>query len=277
MDLIGRVFARFLQEKTGQDVVVVNKPGAQTLVGTRFVAMAPPNGYTLLFATSITNFPVFIKNPGIDVAKDLDFISLVLQAPQIVTVPTSSPDKSVADLMARSKTRPDSFFYASYGQSIWLMSEMFNRAAGISAKILRFNGGAEATLAIERGEADYFLSSLGTIRAAHDAGRMRMLAVTSRARNANLPDVPALPEVGVDTEDLQIWMGLFAPRGTPRPVIDRLNGIVADFTKEKSAADFMRNFGFEPKATTPEQFRDMFVREEAAFVKVGRELGIQPE
>ena len=277
LDLIGRLFAKFLSEKLSRDVIVQNKPGAQTLLGAKFVAMAPPKGHVLLFATSITNFPVFIKNPGMEVAKDLEFISLVLQAPQIVTVAASSPDKTVADLVARAKTKGGNFFYASYGQSIWLMTEMFNKAARIDAKILRFNGGAEAALAIERGEADYFLSSVGTIRPALDAGRMRMLAVTSRGRNPNLPSVPSLPEAGVNTEDMQIWMGLFAPKGTPRPIIDKLNGVVVEFTKQKEPADFMRSLGFEPTSTTPEQFRDLFVREEAAFVKIGKELGIQPE
>ena len=277
MDVVGRLFARFLQDRLGRDVVVVNKPGAQTLVGAKFVAMAPPSGNVLLFATSITNFPVFVKNPGMEVARDLEFISLILQAPQIVTVASASPDKSVADLVARARTRPGNFFYASYGQSIWLMTETFNRAAGIDAKILRFNGGAEAALAIERGEADYFLSSLGTIRPAFEAGRMRMLAVTSRERNHNLPNVPSLPEAGVNTEDLRVWMGLFAPHGTPRPIIDRLNRIAAEFTHDAASATFMRSLGFEPTSTTPEEFRDLFIREENTFVKIGKELGIQPE
>ena len=86
-----------------------------------------------------------------------------------------------------------------------------------------------------------------------------------------------MPEAGVNTEDMQIWMGLFAPKGTPRPIIDKLNGVVVEFTKQKEPADFMRSLGFEPTSTTPEQFRDLFVREEAAFVKIGKELGIQPE
>jgi tripartite-type tricarboxylate transporter receptor subunit TctC len=277
MDITGRLFAKFLQEQIGRDVIVLNKPGAQTLIGAKFVALAPPKGHVLLFSTNITNFPVFIKNPGIDVSKDMEFISIVLRAPQIITVPTSAPDKTIADLVARSKTRPSDFFYASYGQAIWLITEQFNRAAGIQAKILRFNGGAEAALAIERGEADYFASSLATIRPALEGGKMRMLAVTSHARNPNIPDVPSLPEAGVNTEDLQIWMGVFAPKGTPRPIIDKLNKIAVDFTKDPTAAAFIRSQGFEPTSATPEQFREMFIREEQGFIKIGKDLGIQPE
>jgi tripartite-type tricarboxylate transporter receptor subunit TctC len=157
------------------------------------------------------------------------------------------------------------------------MTEIFNKAAGIDAKNLRFNGGAEAALAIERGEADYFLSSVGTLRPALQDKRVRMLAVTSRERNPNLPDVPSLLEAGVDTEDLQIWMGLFAPKGTPRPIIDTLNKLVVAFTKDPDSAAFLRKQGFEPTSTTPEQFRELFLREQKAYVQVGKDLGIKPE
>jgi len=277
-DIVARYFARFLQDRSGQTVIVENKPGAQTLIGARAVASARPDGYTILFIpSSISAYPVFNKEPGIDVSKDLSFISMVIRAPQIFVVGAASPYGSVADVVAASKANPDKLNYVTYGQSIWLQTEMVNRAAGIKATHVRYSSAADAAKAIVNRDADYFLASLGTIRPWINSKQMKMLAVTSHARNLNLPEVLSLPEVGVKTADLQIWMGVFAPKGTPRPIIDYLNKKIVEFTQDPQSAQQMRDAGFEPHANTPEEFREFFVQEEGSYVQVGKDLGIKPE
>jgi tripartite-type tricarboxylate transporter receptor subunit TctC len=277
LDVVARLFARYLQDHVRQTVVVENKAGAQTLIGTKYVAYAPPDGYTILFATSISAFPVFRKDPGVDVAADLSFVSIVMRAPEVIAVASSSPYRSIKDLVTVSTANPGSLNYTTYGQSIWLMSEIVNRAAGIKATNVRFSNAQEAAKAVVNGDADFLLASVSTLRPWLSKGQMRMLAVTSRDRNPNLPDVPSLREVGLEVDDLHIWMGVFVPKGTPPGIVEQLNQQVRGFVQDQASSQRMRDMGFEPYATSPDDFRTFFVREQQTYIEIGKELGIKPE
>jgi tripartite-type tricarboxylate transporter receptor subunit TctC len=276
-DLVARLLAAFLQTRLGQTFVVDNKPGAQNLVGTKYVALAPADGYTLLVAASISSFPVFNKDPGFEVAKDLAFISPIMRAPEVLAVNAARPYHAVTDLSAVSQADPGKLNFTSYGLLLWLQTEMFNRAAFIKATHVAFSNAPEAAKAVASGDADFMLASLATVRSFVYRGELRLLTITANQRDPDIPDVPSLPEAGVKMDDLKVWIGVFAPRGTPQPIIDKLNAEVRAFVADTTTSAKLRAVGFTPFASSPEEFKLAFQVEEARMIAVGKELGIKPE
>jgi tripartite-type tricarboxylate transporter receptor subunit TctC len=276
-DLVARLLAAFLQARLGQTFVVDNKPGAQNLVGTKYVALAPGNGYTLLVSASISSFPVFNKDPGFEVAKDLAFISPIMRAPQVLAVNASRPYHAVADLAAISKADPGKLNFTSYGLLLWLQTEMFNRAASIKATHVPFSNAPEAAKAVASGDADYLLASLATVRSFVNRGELRLLTTTANERDPAIPGVPSLREAGVKMDDLTVWIGVFAPKATPRQIIDKLNAEVRAFVADPTNSAKLQAVGFTPFASSPEDFKLAFQTEEARMIAVGKELDIKPE
>jgi tripartite-type tricarboxylate transporter receptor subunit TctC len=275
-DLVARMLAAFLQNRLGQSFIVDNKPGAQNLVGAKYVALAPGDGYTLLVSASISSFPVFNKNPGFEVAKDLAFISPIMRAPQVLAVNAARPYHTVADLSAISRADPNKLNFTSYGLLLWLQTEMFNRAA-IKATHVAFSNAPEAAKAVASGDADFLLASLATLRSFLNRGELRPLTITANERDPEIPNVPSLREAGVKMDDLAVWIGVFAPRDTPRPIIEKLNAEVRAFVADATNSAKLRAVGFTPVASSPDEFRLAFQSEEARMIKVGKELGIKPE
>jgi tripartite-type tricarboxylate transporter receptor subunit TctC len=276
-DLVARMLAAFLQNRLGQPFVVDNKPGAQNLVGTKYVALAPSDGYTLLVSASISSFPVFNKNPGFEVAKDLAFISPIMRAPQVLAVNAARPYRTVADLSAISRADPGKLNFTSYGLLLWLQTEMFNRAAGIKATHVAFSNAPEAAKAVASGDADFLLASLATLRSFLNRGELRPLTITANERDPEIPDVPSLREAGVKMDNLTVWIGVFAPKDTPPPIVDKLNSEVRAFVADPTSSNKLKAVGFTPVASSPEEFKLAFQSEEARMIEVGKELGIKPE
>jgi tripartite-type tricarboxylate transporter receptor subunit TctC len=183
----------------------------------------------------------------------------------------------VADLSAISKTDPGKLNFTSYGFLLWLQTEMFNRAAGIKATHVPFSNAPEAAKAVASGDADFLLGSLATVRSFVQRGELRLLAITANERDPDIPDVPSLREAGVKMDDLMVWIGVFAPKGTPRPIIDKLNAEVRAFIADPTISAKLRAVGFTPFASSPEDFKLAFQTEEARMIGVGKELGIKPE
>jgi tripartite-type tricarboxylate transporter receptor subunit TctC len=276
-DLVARLLAAFLQARLGQTFVVDNKPGAQNLIGSKYVALAPGDGYTLLVSASISSFPVFNKDPGFEVAKDLAFISPIMRAPQVLAVNAARPYHSIADLSVISKADPGKLNFTSYGMLLWLQTEMFNRAASIKATHVPFSNAPEAAKAVASGDADYLLGSLATMRPFVNRGELRPLTITANERNPDSPDIPSLREAGVKMDDLTVWIGVFAPKSTPRTIIDKLNAEVRAFVADPTISAKLQAVGFTPFASSPEDFKLAFQTEEARMIEVGKELGIKPE
>ena len=154
---------------------------------------------------------------------------------------------------------------------------MFNRAAGIKATHVPFSNAPEAAKAVASGDADFLLGSLATVRSFVDRGELRLLAITANERDPDIPDVPSLREAGVQLDDLMVWIGVFAPKGTPRPIIDKLNAEVRAFVADPTISTKLRAVGFTPFASSPEDFKLAFQTEEARMIEVGKDLGIKPE
>jgi tripartite-type tricarboxylate transporter receptor subunit TctC len=200
-----------------------------------------------------------------------------MQAPQLFAVNADLPVKTVADLAEISRRDPAKLIFASYGRLLWLQTEILNRAIGVKATHVPMSSAPEAAQTVANGAAHYILGSMTPLKPFIDSGKIKVLAVTSNARDPNLPSAPSLKEAGIVMDDLTVWIALLAPKGTPKPIVDKLNGIVRDFTRDAEAATKMRAMGFEPTAASPEAFRAMFVKEQDAMVAIGKELGGQPE
>ncbi len=224
LDFIGRTLAQKMSESTGQTFVVENRPGGNGFIGADAVAKAPNDGYTLLFnASTFTTGPMVAKAPY-DVQKDFSPIVLVAQAPLAVSVNNDLPVKNITDLMAYAKANPGKLNFAigSTGSAGHLSTELLKRAAGADITIVPYKGTAPAFQDLVGGQIQGFVDPLLGAMNFHKGGKLRIIAITSKARVPNLPEVPTVGDT-VPGYEFYSWYGLWAPAGTPADVVAKLN------------------------------------------------------
>jgi tripartite-type tricarboxylate transporter receptor subunit TctC len=226
-DTAARVFAPSFSEALRQNVLVDNRPGGSAVVGTEAVVRAPPDGYTLLFASSSTLAinPAVLKNLRFDALKDLKLIGLICYTPHVFVVRASLAAQTFPDLVWLSKAQPDTLRYGSsgIGGAIHLAGELVKRETGADLRHIPYRGGGPATLGLLAGDIDIFISDLSTTAEHIRAGRIRALAMAWAARSPQLPDVPTFAELGFPAVTSASWFGLAAPAATPPAVIERLD------------------------------------------------------
>lgn len=231
-DLLGRAIAeRLSRELAGAPVVVENRPGANTIIGTQAVAQAPADGHTLLMASgaSMVLNPLLYRRLPYDADRDLVTLSVAVETPLLVVVPPALPVRTLADMVAHARLRPGGLNYASVGlgNPIQLAAELFRGAAGIEMTNIVYPGSAPALTALLAGDVqvmfDVILTSLPMAR----DGRLRAIAVTTRERVPLLPDVPTVAEQGFPGYEATTWFGVAAPRGIPAPAAQRLRAALA--------------------------------------------------
>ena len=257
-DAIARVLAQKLPEKLGGTWIVDNKPGATGTIGAAFVKRAPADGYTL-FVSSLGPFviaPHLIKGVQYDALKDLDPITIAVQAPNVLVVPANSPDKSVADLLAHLKKNPGKVSFASSGNgsSDHLSAELFWQQSGTEGLHIPYKGGGPAINDLLGGQVDAAFVNINSIIQQIKAGKVRALAISSDKRNALLPEVPTLQEQGVKGAEVQSWQAVAGPRGLPADVKQKLATAIAAILNEKDVKDKLLAQGFEIVADSPEHF-----------------------
>lgn len=273
-DLVGRLFATFAEKKLGQTFVVENKAGAQTALGAKYVAEAAPDGYTILvIPSSPSAYKALYKEPPVDTIEDFDFVSFILRAPQVIAA--HPKHASFADLVAASKADPNGVVMASYGGSIHLLTLILNEAAGINARAIQFSNAGEAAKSVAAGDADYFVASGATL--APWEGKIGRLGVTSREASPDIPGVPGTVELGLDLADLGIWIGVMAPKGTPAEAIEVLNATVREFVSDPATDTELRKLGFEPYASSPEEFRDFVAAEQDLLAVAAEKSGFEKQ
>jgi tripartite-type tricarboxylate transporter receptor subunit TctC len=224
LDFVGRALAQKMSESTGQTFIVENRAGGNGFIGADAVAKAPADGYTLLFnASTFTTGPMTTKAP-FDVQKDFLPIVLVAQAPLAVSVNNDLPVKDVAGLIAYAKANPGKLNFAigSTGSAGHLSTELLRRAGGMELTIVPYKGTAPALQDLVGGQIQGFIDPLLGAMNFHKAGKLRIIAITSRTRVPTLPDVPTVGET-VPGYEFYSWYGLWAPTGTPAEVVARLN------------------------------------------------------
>ncbi len=280
LDLVTRLLGQKMTELMGQSVVVENRPGASTNIGTEFVAHAPGDGYTLLSNTLplVVNPSLFEKLP-FNVEKDLVPVSLIVAAPYVLVVHPSVPAKSVKELIALAKARPGTLNYSSGGNgtNLHIAAELFKNQTGIAIVHVPYKGGGPALASVLGGETDLSFPSLGAVLPHVKAGRLRALAITSNTRTTLLPKLATVAESGFPGFAFTSWVGILAPATTPPNIVAALNGYVVKAMRAPGVADRLAGDGTDVIAGSPEQFGAHIRTELARWAKVVKESGMRSE
>ncbi|MGE5524958.1 MAG: tripartite tricarboxylate transporter substrate binding protein [Rhodospirillaceae bacterium] len=276
-DLVARLYAQKLAEALGQSVVVDNRPGAGSIIGTDLVAKATPDGYTLLVvASSITLNPTLHKNLPFDPIRDLAPISQLSAFPNMLALHPGVPAKSVQELIALAKAKPGELNYGSSGAATGthLSAELFKLMTGVDMVHVPYKGGAPAVTALLGGQVQLNFATLPSVLPHVRANRLRALGVTTARRSAAAPDVPSIAESGVPGYDHGPWNGMLVPARTPKAIIARLNAVVAKAAQAQDVRTTLLHEGAEPVGNSPEAFGAIIREETVKWAKVIRAAGI---
>ena len=280
-DGVARLVAQHLGERLGQPVVIENKPGVSGIVGTQLVARSAPDGYTLMGGTITTHAvnPFFNKNLGYEPVQDFVPVNLVGMVSNVLVVPASSRFNSVAQVVAELKAKPDSLTYgtAGAGTSQHLSGQLFQSITHTRMRQIIYKGGSQAMIDLVGGQIDMVFETVAAARPMIDGKRVKVLGVTSSRRLANMQDAPTLAEAGVPGFEMQSWQGVFAPVGTPKPIVDRLGREIAALIALPDVQEKLRKLGVEPDGRASEAFIAFQRAEIAKWGKVIQDAGIQAE
>ncbi|TFZ06172.1 tripartite tricarboxylate transporter substrate binding protein [Ramlibacter henchirensis] len=280
-DVTARVYSQLLGERLKQAFVVENRPGASGIPGTTSVAKAEADGYTLLLGAggTMTINPGLFPSLSYDPLRDFVPIGLAARSPLVLVVPPSLPVRSVAELIAYAKSKPDGISFASPGAGtpLHLAAELFTRQAGIKALHVPYKGSAPALNDLMGGRVDMMCDVLGTSIELVRAGKLRALAVTSPQRSNQLPQVPTLAEQGLKDFDVTSWFGFFAPASTPREIVSALNAELARVAQTSDARDKLAPLGMEPVSSSSEQLRALVQSEQAKWREVIRAANVKAD
>jgi tripartite-type tricarboxylate transporter receptor subunit TctC len=271
-DVLARGVAKQLGEQMQASFIVENRPGAGGNLAAAFVAKAPADGYTVLFGT-IGTFgisPALYKNLPFDPRNDFAPISLLHQLPNVLIVHSSLPVQSVQDLIGYARANPGKVAFASAGNGSisHLAGEMLKSMAGIDIVHVPYKGGGAAMPDLMSGQVSMMIETITNALAAARSGKLRAVAVTSAKRWPLAQELPTMIEGGVPGYQVDSWTGLLAPRGTPRPIIERLNTELVAAAKTPAYREAMLALGVEAISSTPDEFRSFMDAEIAKWAKV---------
>ncbi len=279
-DVVGRLLAQRLREELGQTVVVENKAGAATAIGATFVARAPKDGYTLLLAAG-TTFTVIpnLNDKLLYKLDDFEPVGLVCTVPFAFVVKKDFPARTVKEFAAYAKANPGKINNATNGQGsmVHLLGELI--ATGLDVKLtqVHYKGAAPATMDMIGGVIDANVEALTSALPNVAAGHYRALAVLSAERQPLMPDVPTFRELGYPGVVGDTWYGVFAPVGTPKPVIDKLDAAVRKISQSASFAEAMRKIGNEARSSTPAELRASTLAQQRSWGDLIKRLNIKAE
>jgi tripartite-type tricarboxylate transporter receptor subunit TctC len=279
-DVIARTLAQEMAGNLGVSVVIENKPGAGTIIGTQAVAVSEPDGYTLLMGTfsHAVNASLNSKMPY-DPHRDFAPVALVARSFNLVVVNPKSSIKSIADLIAAAKAEPEKLSYGTFGigTSAHLAGELFKDMAKVNLTTVPYKGAAPAITDLIGGQIQVMFTTVASAAALVEAGQLRALAVTSAERSPAFPQLPTVSEAGVPGYAAESWYGLFAPAKTPPDIVDRLNKSAALAVQSEAFKKLGVNEGLVMIAQPPQEL-DRYLRgEEARWRKVIEDAGIKVE
>jgi tripartite-type tricarboxylate transporter receptor subunit TctC len=279
-DVVARTLAQEMAKDFGVSVIIENKPGAGTIIGTQSVATSAPDGYTLLMGTfaNAVNPSLQAKLPY-DAHNDFAAVALVARSFNIVVVNPASPIKSIVDLIAAAKAEPDKFSYGTYGTgtSAHLAGELFKHMARVNLTTVPYKGAAPAITDLIGGQIQVMFTTVASAASLVEAGQLRAIAVTSAERSPAFPQLPTVSEAGVPGYAAEAWYGLYAPAKTPPEIIDRLNKSAAKAVQSEAFKKLGVNEGLVMVAQPPEALDRYFQGEEERWRKVIGDAGIKPE
>ena len=279
-DYLGRLLATKFTENWNKQMVVDNRAGGSTIIGTEMAAKATPDGYTLLLcsvalAVNQTLFPKLPYNTD----KDLAFVSMVAATPYLVVVQPSLPVKSLQDLVALAKAKPGQLNYGSTGNggTSNLMGEMLKTMAKIDIVHIPYKGLAPALTDMMGGQINLAFGGYSTVGELWKSGRLRAIAVTSAKRSPYTPDLPTIAESGYPGYEATPWWGLAVPAGTPKPIVAKLNAEVHRIMKSPDVTEQMKSRAIEVWISTPEELADYYRKEVTRWANVVKTAHIKAE
>jgi len=280
LDVVMRVVGPRMTEQMGQTIVIDNRSGASTNIGSELVARAQGDGYTLLCNSLpvVVNASLFPKMP-FDVEKDFATVSLLTTSPYVVVAHPSLPAKSLKELIALAKARPGVINYATGGNgtNLHIATELFKNLSGASFTHVPYKGAGLGLASVVAGQTELSFPALAAALPQINAGRLRALAVTSKRRSQALPGIPTVGEAGVPGYEFASWVGIFAPASTPAGIVTPLNG---HFVKAIRSPDLVSRFaaeGTEVVASSPAEFAAFIKAEATRWPKVIKEANIKAE
>ena len=279
-DAAARIIGQKLTELWGQQVLIDNRPGATGIVGSELVARANPDGYTILFGTigsHSVNVSLFMLS--YDPVKDFEPITMTAAVGNVLVVNSKSSIRSVKELIAAAKQKPGepTFGSSGIGGAPHLTGEFFALQTGTKLTHIPYKGGGPAMADLVAGNLTMSFASMTSALPFIKDGRLRPLAVSSRARSALLPEVPTMIEAGLPDFEVRDWQGLLAPRGTPKPVIDKLAAGVIGLLKQPDTVERFGVLGMDIIASTPDEFRKALGTEIVRWAKVVKEANIRAD
>jgi tripartite-type tricarboxylate transporter receptor subunit TctC len=277
-DIIARLVGAKMQENWGQPVVIDNKPGANSIIAAEFVAKSAADGYTLLVNATggMSVNPVLYTKLPYDSLRDFVPISMVGSFPLVLVVHPAVPANSVQELVAYTKANPGKLNYSSGSTAFQVASEMFKQMTGSDIKHIPYKGSAASITAVIAGDVHMTIVDTPPLVPQISAGRVRALAVTSAKRSGSMPDIPAMTET-VPGYEMVLWIGVFAPAGTPREIAEKLNAEVVRVVKLPDIREKLEAMGVEPLGNTSEQMAEWIRREIARFGPVVKAANIQAD
>ncbi len=280
LDIVARLVSPKMTEITGQPLIIDNRPGADTNIGTEIVARAPADGYTLLFQTVpfVVNPALFKKLP-FDVVNDFVPVSLMVSVPFVLVLNNAVPAKSVQELIVLAKAQPGKLSYASAGNgsNLHVAAELFNNLTGTKMLHVQYKGGGPALVAVLGGEVNLSYLSVAAAAPHIKAGRLRALAATGAQRSGVLPDLPTIAESGVPGYEFTTWVGALVPRATPAATVNTLNGLIVKAVRSPDLTARFTEQGADIIASSPAQFAAHITSELARWSKVVKESGIKAD
>ena len=277
-DIIGRTLAAKLTEIWGHTVIVDNRPGGSTVIGTEIVAKSPPDGHTLLVTPApFTIVPSLMAKLPYDPQKDFEPITLINTTPLVVVVHPGVPAKNIREFIAVAKAKPGALNFGSSGSggSNHLAGELFNAMAGVKMVHIPYKGNAPALVDLVGGHVDAVFNGLTSAIPLIRGGKLRALGMTSLTRAGAMPDVPTLDEQGLKGFLAVAWNGLTAPARTPKDVISKINADVLKLVKTPELVERLKADGSDPAGYSVEQYQKFLRDETAKWAKVIAAAGVK--
>src|ERR1700730_4656664 len=276
-DIVARVIGQKMSEDWGQPVVIENRPGANTIIGAQAAAKAAPAGYTLFMAidsTLVMNQHLY-KSLPYDPLNDFAPITLTAKTVSVLTVSASGP-KSVQELIGEARSQPGKLNYGAGTITAQLMGHLFHKAAGLDIVYVPFKGTPETVNGLLTGSVELIYAAHQIVAPLIASGQVRPLAKLDRDAPPSMADIPTLADAAglPDLEDISIWLGLVAPKGTPKPIIDKINAEVVKVLTDPTVKEKSERTGNYPVTSTPERFAAFIRKEASRWSKVIQETGI---
>ena len=280
VDVMARLLATALPAQLGQNVIVENKPGAGNTIGSKLAASADPDGYTLMVsaASGLIMSPMIIKNAGYD-AQSFAPVALIAETPQVLVINPKLPYKSVAELVAYAKANPGKLNYSTGGIGTLphLNAELFKKESGTNIVHVPYKGGGPSLVGVVAGEVQLTFDTLATSLQLIRSGKLRALAVVAPRRAPELPDVPAMPEVGYPAVSSGAWTALLAPKGTPPAIVAKLNAAANAALEAGPMKSALAKIGAQPRGGTPQELAEHMARETAKWKPIVASLDLKPQ